>query len=168
MSWAYAPDTKKPVSVAQSLVSAASKFGTELVLAHPEGYELHPDVLEQVRANSEHHGGSFTVVNDMDEACRNADVIYAKSWTARQFWPPSTEKLEEGELQALADANKDWICDSRRMGLAKKRAIYMHCLPCNRDFEVTREVIDGPQSVVFDEAENRMHAQKAIMSLLMG
>jgi len=168
MSWAYAPDTKKPLSVAHSMLAVASHFGMEIVLAHPEGYDLHPDVLDAVRANVDFYGGSFSITHDMDDACRDADVIYAKSWTARQFWPPITDELEEEESQALADANKDWICNSRRMALAKKTAIYMHCLPCNRDYEVTREVLDGPQSVVFDEAENRLHAQKAIMSLLMG
>ncbi len=168
MSWAYAPDTKKPLSVAHSMLAVASQFGMELVLAHPEGYDLHPEVLQKVQANVDHYGGSFRISHDMDEAYRGADVIYAKSWTARQFWPPITDKLEEAALDALAEANKDWICDSRRMGLAKKTAIYMHCLPCNRDFEVTRDVIDGAQSVVFDQAENRLHAQKAIMSLLMG
>jgi N-acetylornithine carbamoyltransferase len=168
MSWAYAPDTKKPVSVAHSFLAASSYFGAELVLAHPKGYELHPDVLDQVKKKADLYGGSFTITNDMDEACEGADVIYAKSWTARQFWPPTTDELMEGELQRLADAHKDWICDSRRMAMAKKIAFYLHCLPCNRGYEVTSEVIDGPQSAVFDEAENRLHVQKAIMSLLMG
>lgn len=167
MSWAYAPDTKKPLSVAHSMIDVASKFGMEIVLAHPKGYELHPDVLNQVKANADLSGGSFTVVNDMDEACQGADVIYAKSWTARQFWPPTVDKMDDEGLKALADANKDWICDTRRMSLGKKTAIYLHCLPCSRGVEVTADVIDGNQSAVFDEAENRLHAQKAIMSLLL-
>jgi ornithine carbamoyltransferase len=167
MSWAYSPDTKKPLSVAHSMLGIASTYGMELVLAHPKGYELHPDVLARVQANVDQHGGSFTLMDDMDAACENADVIYAKSWTNRLLWPPVTPALQEAELTALADANKDWICDSRRMSLAKKKAIYLHCLPCSRGYEVTADVIDGPQSAVFDEAENRLHAQKAIMSLLM-
>lgn len=168
MSWAYSPDTKKPLSVAHSVLSVASRFGMELVLAHPEGFELQNQVLDAVRSNVERYGGSFSIVHDMDEACRNADAIYAKSWTSLRFWPPITEQLDEEGLRALAAANRHWICDARRMGLAKKTAVYLHCLPCNRDYEVTREVIDGPQSVVFDQAENRLHVQKAIMTLLMG
>ena len=168
MSWAYSPDTKKPLSVAHSMLAVASYFGMELVLAHPRGYELHPDVLARVQGNVEKYGGSFTIMDDMDEACENADVIYAKSWTNRNLWPPVAPEIQERELASLAEVNKDWICDSRRMGLAKKRAIYLHCLPCSRGYEVTADVIDGPQSAVFDEAENRLHAQKAIMSLLMG
>lgn len=167
MSWAYSPDTKKPQSVAHSMLAVASYFGMELVLAHPEGYELHPDVLSRVQANVDHFGGSFTTMDNMDEACHGADVVYAKSWTNRMLWPPFSDELRDAELTALADANKDWICDSRLMALAKKTAIYLHCLPCSRGYEVTADVIDGPQSAVFDEAENRLHAQKAIMSLLM-
>ncbi len=168
MSWAYSPDTKKPLSVAHSMLAAASYFGMELVLAHPPGYDLHPEVLSRVQTNVDHYGGSFTLMDDMDEACHDADVIYAKSWTNRTLWPPASAELRNAELTALADANKGWLCNSRRMALAKKTAIYLHCLPCSRGYEVTADVIDGPQSVVFDEAENRLHAQKAIMSLLMG
>lgn len=168
MSWAYAADTKKPLSVAHSMITAASLFGTEVVLAHPEGFDLRPEVIANVRSNVEHYGGSFSIVTDMDAACENADVIYAKSWTAHQHWQPFTDRLQEAEMKALAEKNKHWICDSRRMALAKKTAIYLHCLPCTRGQEVTPEVIDGPQSAVFDEAENRLHAQKAVMSLLMG
>ena len=167
MSWAYSPNTLKVPSVAHSLLAVASNFGMKLVLAHPEGYELEPSVLSAVHANTDQFGGSFEIINSMDEACQDADVIYAKSWTSRQFWPPKTDKLNTEALQALADSNKDWIVDSKRMNLAKKTAIYMHCLPCSRGFEVSREVVDGPQSVIYDEAENRLHAQKAIMSLLM-
>ncbi|NMC11799.1 MAG: N-acetylornithine carbamoyltransferase [Chloroflexi bacterium] len=167
MSWAYAPDTKKPLSVAHSMLPVASKFDMEIVLAHPKGYDLNSEVISKVKNNVTQFGGSFTTMDDMDAACEGADVIYAKSWTATQFWLPIQEKLMEAELKSLAEKNKDWICDSRRMALAKKGAIYLHCLPCNRDFEVTADVIDGPQSAVFDEAENRLHAQKAIMALLM-
>ena len=168
MSWAYSPNTTKVASVAHSLISAASNFGMEIVLAHPKGYELESHVLDAVQKNSDKYGGTFQVTDNMHEACQNADVIYAKSWTAKQFWPPNSENLALESLQTLADANKDWIIDKKRMDLAKKTAVYMHCLPCNRGYEVSREVLDGPQSVVYDEAENRLHAQKAIMSLLMG
>lgn len=167
MSWAYAPDTKKPLSVAHSMLSVASKFGMEIVLAHPEGYDLHPEVINQVKNNVDQYGGSFKLMDKMDDACEGADVIYAKSWTATKYWPPVQQKLMEDELKSLSEKNKDWICDSRRMNLAKKNSIYLHCLPCNRDYEVSKDVIDGPQSAVFDQAENRLHAQKAIMSLLM-
>jgi N-acetylornithine carbamoyltransferase len=74
---------------------------------------------------------------------------------------------DEKKSQALFDANRHWICDSRRMALAARDAIYLHCLPCDRGHEVTNEVIDGPQSAVFDQAENRLHVQKAIMALTM-
>jgi N-acetylornithine carbamoyltransferase len=74
---------------------------------------------------------------------------------------------DEAKTKEIFDKNKSWICDEEHMAMADKQAIYMHCLPCDRGFEVTDAVIDGPQSAAFDEAENRLHAQKAIMSLLM-
>lgn len=167
MSWAYSPDGKKPLSVAHSMLAASSFFGMDLVLAHPKGFDLHPDVVNKVKENVNLHGGSFTEVDDMDEACRDADVIYAKSWTSNKLWPPFADKLQEEELKSLVESNRHWICDREKMSLAKKTAIYLHCLPCSRGYEVTADVIDGPQSAVFDEAENRLHAQKAILSLLM-
>jgi N-acetylornithine carbamoyltransferase len=98
----------------------------------------------------------------MDEAFRDADVVYPKSWGRLDLFTD--------EKAALADAARyeDWICDARRMSLAKSDALYMHCLPADRGAEVTDEVIDGPHSVVYDEAENRLHTGKALMALTMG
>jgi len=106
-------------------------------------------------------GGSISFADDMDEAFRGADVVYPKSWGRLDLF---------GDQAALADAARyeDWICDARRMGLASKEAVYMHCLPADRGSEVIDEVIDGPQSIVYDEAENRLHTGKALMSLTMG
>jgi len=81
---------------------------------------------------------------------------------------PAEDTEEPAEVQAMCDEHKDWICDQRRMELAKDKSIYMHCMPVDRGFEATDEVLDGPQSVIYDEAENRLHVQKAIMALTMG
>jgi N-acetylornithine carbamoyltransferase len=97
----------------------------------------------------------------MDKAVQDADVVYAKSWGPLLV----TDDPEEGKK--IQDQYKHWITDSRLMSLAKDDAIYMHPLPADRDVEVTSEVMDGPNSVVFDEAENRLHAQKAVMALTM-
>jgi len=107
-------------------------------------------------------GGSFNIVNDMDEAFYNADIVYPKSWG------PLVAIKEESQMVDAIRRYESWICDERRMSLAKEDAIYMHCLPADRGIEVTDAVIDGPQSVVYDQAENRMHAQNAIMALTMG
>ncbi len=167
MSWAYSPSVHKPLSVPHSAIIAAATVGCDVVLAHPEGLELDDEVLEATRKRAAESGGSFEIVNDMEEAFRDADVVYPKAWTSKHHIPPIAEKPELEKTQELFDANKHWIADAEKLKLAKPGVKYMHCLPCDRGFEVTDEVIDGPHSVVFDEAENRLHVQKAIMSLLM-
>jgi len=104
----------------------------------------------------------------MKEAFKDADIVYPKAWTSRHFIPPESDKPYLEKAQELFDRNKDWKTTKEMMKLAKEDAIYLHCLPADRGFEVDDDVIDGPQSVVFDEAENRLHAQKAILALLLG
>jgi ornithine carbamoyltransferase len=162
VSWAYAPSYAKPLSVPQGLISLLPRFGMDVVLAHPPGWELMPEVREQAEAAARSAGGSITYVHDMDEAFEGADVVYPKSWGRLDAFGREAEALAESA------AYKDWICDARRMSLAKPDALYMHCLPADRGTEVTDDVIDGPQSVVYDEAENRMHTGKALLALTMG
>ncbi|HSC92851.1 MAG TPA: ornithine carbamoyltransferase [Gaiellaceae bacterium] len=162
VSWAYAPSYAKPLSVPQGLATLLPRFGIDVVLAHPPGFELMPEVMAKAEAAAAEAGASLTVVHDMDEAFAGADVVYPKSWGRIDAFAD--------EAPALAESARygDWICDARRMALAKPDALYMHCLPADRGTEVTDEVIDGPQSVVYDEAENRMHTGKALMALTMG
>ncbi len=162
VSWAYAPSYAKPLSVPQGLISLLPRFGMDVVLAHPPGWELMPEVRERAEAAAQAAGGSITYVSDMDEAFEGADVVYPKSWGRLDAFSREAEALAESAEY------KDWICDARRMSLAKSDALYMHCLPADRGTEVTDEVIDGPQSVVYDEAENRMHTGKALLALTMG
>ena len=162
VSWAYAPSYAKPMSVPQGLIWLMTRFGMHVTLAHPPEYTLMANIVEDAKRNAELSGGAFEIVNDMDEAFRDADVVYPKSWGIESLF---------GEPEKALDISKkytDWICNAERMKLAKKSAIYMHCLPADRGYEVTDEVIDGEQSVVFDEAENRLHTAKAIMALTMG
>jgi len=167
MSWAYSPSVEKPLSVPQSVVIAASKMGMEVVLAHPKGLELDPEVIRACQVNVENSGGSFQISHDMQEAFRGAHVVYPKSWTSMENIPPQTAKPEMEKTEKLFQQHQDWICDKAKMDLCDGGAVYMHCLPCDRGFEVTDEVIDGPRSVVFDEAENRLHVQKAVMVMVM-
>lgn len=168
MSWAYSPRSQKPLSVAHSALLVTGLMGMDITLAYPENFDLDPAIMETVTANAEKYGGSVEVSHDMSEAFQGADVVYAKNWTCRHYFPPETEVPMPEEAQKLFEANRHWICDEEKMKLANKNAIYMHCLPADRNFEVTSEVMDGPQSAVFDQAENRLHAQKAIMALTMG
>jgi ornithine carbamoyltransferase len=162
VSWAYAPSYAKPMSVPQGLISLMTRFGMDVTLAHPPEYTLMENIVNEARSNAQDSGGSFTIVNSMDEAFEGADIVYPKSWGIEELFSRPEEAL------AISARYKDWIADERRMKLANRNAIYMHCLPADRGYEVTDDVIDGPQSVVYDEAENRLHTGKAIMALTMG
>jgi ornithine carbamoyltransferase len=162
VSWAYAPSYAKPMSVPQGLAMLLPRFGIDVVVAHPPGFELMPETIEKASAGAAEGGGSVTFVDDMDEAFAGADVVYPKSWGSLEAFSDMAAGL------AYAKQFESWICDSRRMALAKPEALYMHCLPADRGTEVTDEVIDGPQSVVYPEAENRMHTGKALCALTMG
>ncbi len=161
VSWAYAPSYAKPLSVPQGLCLLMPRFGLDVVLAHPPEYELMKPVIAAAQANARAAGTKFEIVHDMDAACAQADIIYAKSWGIESLFHEPQRALE------LSKKYRDWICDERRMQLAKPNAIYMHCLPADRGNEVTDAVLDGPQSVIYQEAENRLHTAKAIMALTM-
>jgi ornithine carbamoyltransferase len=167
MSWAYSPSIEKPRAVPQSAILYATLMGMEVTLAHPKGMELDDEVLGACKANAKKYGGSFKVEHDFDTALKGAHVVYPKSWTALPTFGPPIGNRDEKKAKEIFDANKSWLCDEKKMKLAAKDAVYMHCLPADRGYEVTNDVIDGPQSVVFDEAENRLHVQKAVMSLIM-
>ncbi len=161
VSWAYAASYLKPVSVPQSLILQMPRFGLDITLAYPPEFKLMPDIEAEAQAQAKKYHTGFEIVHDMDEAFKDADVVYAKSWG------PLLTTNDPDEGKRLQDQYKSWITDQRRMNLAKPDAIYMHPLPADRDVEVTSEVMDGPNSVVFDQAENRLHAQKAVMALTM-
>jgi N-acetylornithine carbamoyltransferase len=161
VSYAYASSYQKPISVPQSLILLMTRYGMNVRLTHPPEFKLMPDIVEQARENARKHKGSFEILDDFDAGFKGADVIYAKSWGCLLTTSDHAESAE------IIKQYTDWITDERRMGMAKDDAIYMHCLPADRNIEVTDGVIDGEQSVVYDEAENRLHVQKAVMALTM-
>jgi len=161
VSWAYAASYQKPMSVPQSLILQMPRFGLDVVLAHPPEFKLMPDLMDQAKEQARKFGAGFDVTDNMEGAFKDADIIYAKSWGALEH----TADADEGVN--IIKKYKHWIADERKMALAKSDAIYMHPLPADRNIEVTDGVMDGPNSVVFDEAENRLHAQKAVMALTM-
>ena len=167
MSWAYSPSIKKPVAVPHSAMLAPSFFGANIVLARPDGFELDPEIMNRIKENTRRYGGTFDETNDMREAFVDADVVYPKSWASLKFMPPAVGEFDVKAQTELFAKNQDWICDAEKLKIASPDVIYMHCLPCDRGFEVTDEVADGPNSVIFDQAENRLHAQKAVMALIM-
>ena len=162
ISWTYAPKYVRPLSVPQSLVWLMPRFGLDVTLAYPQGFQLMPEVMDKARQFAQDAGVSLTETHDMDAAFENADIVYPKSWG------PIMVTEEPRQVEAMVDQNKGWCATQKRMKLTKKEAIYMHCMPIDRGHEAEDEVIDGPQSVIYREAENRLHVQKALMALTMG
>jgi N-acetylornithine carbamoyltransferase len=161
VSWAYAASYQKPLSVPQSLILLAARYGANVRLTRPPEFSLMPEIVAQAAENAEKSHGTFEIHEDFEDGIRGADVVYAKSWGSMM----TTSDLEESA--AISRNYENWICDERRMELADRDGIYMHPLPADRNIEVSDGVIDGPHSRVFDQAENRLHVQKAVMALTM-
>ncbi len=161
VSWAYAASYQKPLSVPLDLAMATTRFGMNVRLVHPPEYRLPQVYVDQAAENARRSGGSLELMDDFDAGFRGSDVVYAKSWG------PLLVAHDDDEGAAIGRKYTDWITDERRMALAAEDAIYMHPLPADRNIEVADAVIDGPHSVVYDEAENRLHVQKAVMALTM-
>lgn len=149
------------MSVPQGLITLMTRFGMDIVLAHPPEYKLMDNTVKKAEDFADKYNSNFEIVDNMDEAFEKADIVYPKSWGIEELFHQPEEAL------AISAQYNDWICTEERMKLANPNAIYMHCLPADRGNEVTDAVIDGPQSVVYQEAENRLHTCKAIMSLMM-
>ncbi|MBX7234962.1 MAG: ornithine carbamoyltransferase [Caldilineales bacterium] len=162
ISWTYAPKYVRPLSVPQSLVMLMPRFGMDVTLAYPEGYHLMPDIMDIARQNADIAGVKLEETHDMDAAFEGADFLYPKSWG------PIMVSEDEPTVEAMAAKNTGWRVTQERMNLAQKHAVYMHCMPIDRGHEADGEVIDGPQSVIYKQAENRLHVQKALMALTMG
>jgi N-acetylornithine carbamoyltransferase len=154
LTWAWHPKPL-PMAVPNSFALAAAQMGHDLVIAHPPGYDLDEELIATLGKNVE-------ITNDIDAAFNAADVIYAKSWGSKQFYGNTDQ-----DLATRAQYRSKWIVDEEKMARTNN-AIFMHCLPVRRNVIVTDGVIDSPASVVIDEAENRLHVQKAILARLFG
>jgi N-acetylornithine carbamoyltransferase len=160
LTWAWHPKPL-PMAVPNSFALATAQMGHDLVIAHPPGYELDQDLIDRIGGEARLNGGAFHTTNDFDEAFSGAEVIYAKSWGSKHFYGSP-----ERDIAERARHRSRWIVDTQKMA-ATNNAIFMHCLPVRRNVIVTDAVLDSSASVVIDEAENRLHAQKAVMSRLL-
>ena len=160
LTWAWHPKPL-PMAVPNSFALAAAQFGHNLTIAHPKGYELDDELINEIHRHSAASGGSIKIVNDVNEAFEDVEVVYAKSWGSKNFYGNA-----QGDIDFRTDLRADWIVDEAKMAKTNN-AIFMHCLPVRRNVIVTDGVIDSPNSVVIDEAENRLHIQKAIMTKLL-
>jgi ornithine carbamoyltransferase len=161
VAWTSAPNYVRPISVPQSLILMMTRFGIDVTLAYPEEFRLLPEIEAQAVRNAEEAGARFEISHTFEDAFDGADIVIPKSWG------PLVTTADKHASLRLIEQYPTWCCDAERMRLGAQDMIYMHPLPADRGREVTNEVIDGPQSVVYDEAENRLHVQKALMALTM-
>ena len=160
--WAYATSHKKPISVPVTQVLLFPRYEMDVTLAYPDGYELPDWVIEKAHANAKKYGGSVKITHDMKEAYKDADVVIPKNWGS---WVRNQSELV---VDDLLESNRHWKCTEEMMALASPNVKYMHALPADRENEVENSVIDGKHSIVYQEAENRLHTAKAVMAMTMG
>lgn len=160
LSWCTHPDPK-PLGPTHSLLSLATLMGMEVTLANPLGFEVDDDVLQRAETNAKESGGSIRVVNDLETAARGAEVLYVRSWGSTKYWDdPDRESIVKRSLQR-------W-CIDRKLMETTENALLMHPLPVRRNVVATDEVLDGPRSIIYDQAANRTHVQKALLMQLLG
>lgn len=146
-------------NMAHSLMYGCAKAGMDCAIATPDNYRCDSEVVANAKDDFKKSGRELILTNDPVEAIKNADVVYTDTWVSMG------QEAEKAERQKIF---MPYQVNGSLMSHADSEAVFMHCLPAYRGYEVTEEVIDGPQSVIFDEAENRLHAQKAVMATLMG
>ena len=182
MTWAYSPSYGKPLSVPQGVVGLMTRFGMDVVLAHPEGYDIMPEVEEVAKKNAAENGGSFTKTNSMAEAFKDADIVYPKSWAPFAAMEKRTDLYAEGdqagidalekELLAQNAEHKDWCCTEELMSTTKDgKALYLHCLPADingvscKDGEVEVSVFDRYRDPLYKEASYKPYIIAAMILL---
>jgi len=180
MSWAYSPSYGKPLSVPQGIVGLMTRFGMNVVLAHPEGYEIMPEVEEIAKKNAKESGGSFKKVYSMSEAFENADIVYPKSWASYGAMEERTKLYQAGDKDGIDQLekklleqnaeHKDWTCTEELMKLTKDgKALYMHCLPADisgvscKEGEVENSVFDRYIDLLYKEASYKPYIIAAII-----
>ena len=182
MTWAYSPSYGKPLSVPQGVIGLFTRFGMDVVLAHPEGYDVMPEVEEVAKANAEKSGGSFTKCNSMSEAFKNADIVYPKSWASFAAMEKRTNLYGEGDFDGIKELekellaqnaeHKDWECTEEMMKLTKDgKALYLHCLPADitgvscKEGEVEASVFDRYRNPLYKEASFKPYIIAAMIFL---
>jgi len=180
MTWAYSPSYGKPLSVPQGIVGLMTRFGMNVSLAHPAGYDLMPDMAGIAANNADQSGGSFEVVSSMDEAFADADIVYPKSWAPFSIMEKRTQLLRSGKGNQVDDlekeciemnaANIDWECTAERMAKTKDgKALYMHCLPADitgvscEAGEVSADVFEEYRLRTYNEAEHKPYVMAAMI-----
>jgi knotted carbamoyltransferase YgeW len=180
MSWAYSPSYGKPLSVPQGIIALMTRFGMDVELCYPEGYDLIPEIVEIAKHNARNSGGTFKVGHSMEKAFENADIVYPKSWAPFNIMQQRTELLKNSDKEGLIELEKNcleqnakfknWECNQEKMNLTKnKNALYMHCLPADisgvscQNGEVSAEVFEKYRKLTYQEAGYKPYIIAAIM-----
>ena len=161
ISWAYHPKPL-PLSVPNSTVLISTRYGMDVTLTHPENFELDDNIIKLAEMNAKKSGGSFNISNNLEDSYANADVIYVKSWGSRkEYGKPQEEK------KLRIPYRDKWRINKNHLDLTKSDSIFMHCLPIRRNIVAEDSVIDGPHSIIYDQAENRLYTIKALLYHLL-
>jgi ornithine carbamoyltransferase len=161
-AWAYSPNARRVPAVPQSNICLMTRQGMDVVYVSPKEFTLDQEITEQAKLNANESGGSFEETDDLKAAIEAADVVYMRNHTTLNYGTIGIEAE-----QAIIDKYNTWTCTQELMDLTAKNSIFMHCLPADRGHEAANEVMDGSHSVIYDEAENRLHVQKAVLALIM-
>jgi ornithine carbamoyltransferase len=168
--WGYR-SANPPAGLTNSSMLMAAKLGFELVVAYPESFDPDMDIKKMADEEAALSGGSITFVHSYEEAVKDADFINVYSWVSPEVFATGPETNFQGtpEFQKMkAGLKEEWCVDNKVLEMAKKDTQVMHCMPISRNTEVTDEVLNSPASIIFDQAENRIHTEKALLALLMG
>jgi knotted carbamoyltransferase YgeW len=180
MSWAYSPSYGKPLSVPQGIIGLMSRFGMDIELAYPEGYELIPDVVDMAKKNAVQSGGSLNISHNMADAMKDADIVYPKSWAPYHIMQQRTDLLKKSDTKGLQELEQvclannakhmDWEYDEAKMKLTKNGdALYMHCLPADisgvscKNGEVNGDVFDKYRIKTYLQAGYKPYVIAAMM-----
>jgi N-acetylornithine carbamoyltransferase len=163
MVWGHGALARSWCSIQENLL-ISSRYGMDVTLAYPEGYDLDPEVIELTKQNCQDNNSDFEITHDPNKGYEGAHIVYSRNWM-------SPEAYSKGEFDKQSEIDKalkysDWICDKEKMNLTEN-GLYIHPMPVDRGQEVTDEVASGPRSIIYDVAENRLHVQKAVMALTM-
>jgi ornithine carbamoyltransferase len=160
-----------PAGLTNSTMLMAGKLGFDLAIACPPGFEPDMDIMAEADREAVFSGGSVKIVHSYEEAVKGADFINVYSWVSPAVFAKGLETHFKGDAEfqaAKAKLKNDWCVTKKVVGQARKDALVMHCMPISRNTEVTDEVLNSPASIIFDEAENRLHTEKAVLTLTMG
>ncbi|MGA1974571.1 MAG: ornithine carbamoyltransferase [Conexivisphaerales archaeon] len=167
IAWTYTDHVRSWGSV-QDEALIASRFGMDVTMAYPEGFDLDPAVMEWAKGNADASGSKFKVSHDLDEALEGAHVVFPRSWASHECVSVGMNRFGKEKEAALHGQYKEWILDQKKVDRMDKDSIVTHVLPVFRGQEATDEVMDGPHSVILDQAENLLYVRAAVLALLSG